>query len=116
MSDRRFDPKRLFAWKLVKGVVYEYFVARPALRRANVDEELWFHPGCGLHARAGHRRQHDDFQHAEYAVLEATTRHRRPGTYRADREDVERARVRVGVLRRLPGLPGPELDLRRDRR
>ena len=36
--------------------------ARPALRRANVDEEARLHVDRRHHAGAGHRREHGDFQ------------------------------------------------------
>src|SRR6266498_3162613 len=38
------------------------FVARPALRRADVEEESWLHHSNGAHARVGHRREYRHLQ------------------------------------------------------
>ena len=37
-------------------------LARPALRRANVDETTGLHVGSGVDAHAWYRREHNDFQ------------------------------------------------------
>src|SRR5215470_11691625 len=45
--------------------------SRPALRSANVVEETWLHVDRGHHARAGHRREHDNLQRRQRRVAAA---------------------------------------------
>src|SRR5215475_11220698 len=52
-------------FQIHSGVAYEHRLARPALRRANVDEETWLHINCDAYAGARHRRQHSGLQRGE---------------------------------------------------
>src|SRR6266542_4346977 len=50
---------------------YADTVARPALRRANVDEETRFHADCRDDAQPGHRREHGDLQRRPRGAAQA---------------------------------------------
>src|SRR5215813_3134588 len=50
---------------------YANHMAKPALRRTNVDEEPRLHVDCRRHPQLGHWREHGDFQRDQRALAAA---------------------------------------------
>src|SRR5262252_6563322 len=87
-------------------------MARPALRRANVDEAAWLHVDCRHRARAGHRREQCDFQLLQWSVV-ASASLSATGAACVARRDCDESRRRFArrLMAELSGLARAESSL-----